>query len=728
MTDKLASALALAADGFHVFPLEPDSKLPAIMDYPGRATRDAAQIRAWWTCPVMGLPLDRNVGISTTRFGDDGALLVVDVDNKGNKHGDEAVAALKLEGLVLPSTRSALTPTGGRHLFYSVVHPVTQGANVLGAGVDIRSFGGYVVGIGSTLGRGTYHAGETGPVVEAPQWLIDRCKPTAERNRRADPAPDQAALNPDRAAKRALEYLRNLEPVTAGGRNEAGFRVAAKLKDLGVARETCAEMLATHWHCNPPLDSVELDHVVRSAYEYGQNSPGCDAPEVQFSPVSTNAEQSKTVDADLHPFDKLNMEYAYTLTGGSYVILWETRDEKGRQAVRYLDPSAFKTKFPGAYMPNGKRQVPLPQAWLEWPDRRSYDAVCFLPGLAPDSRFYNLWRGFAVQPAPAPYRPHKAVDMFLDHARDNVCGGDPNLARWLIGYFAHMVQRPWEKPLVALVFKGSKGTGKNALVERVGHLFGAHFAVADDSRYLTSQFNSHLENSLFLVFDEAFWSGDKKAEGKLKGLITGTDHLIERKGYEPYKVDNRTRVAIIGNEHWLVPASHDERRYAVFQVGEGRKQDRAYFQEMREGMEQGGYSYLLRYLLDYPIQGLDLNEAPSTEALLEQKHASLDPIHEWWLECLSEGSIAGGDFSGWPAEAETDRIRQALQRYFQKRNIRSRIPGAESVGRLMHQCAPSLTHKRARRGTGLVYVYSLPTLEASRTDWESFIGHKVTWE
>jgi hypothetical protein len=672
--------------------------------------------------------LDRNIGISTTRFGDNSALLVVDIDNKGDKHGDDTIRALELESLVLPSTRSTVTPTGGRHLFYSVVHPVTQGANVLGAGVDIRSFGGYVVGVGSTLGGGKYFAGEIGPVTEAPQWVIDRCKPAAERAKRADSTHEQVALNPDRAAKRALEYLRGLAPVTAGGRNEAGFRVAAKLKDLGITREVCAEMLAANWQCEPALDPAELDHVVRSAYEYGQNQPGYDAPEVQFSPVSTNSEQPKTVDAGLHPFDQLNMEYAYTLTGGSYVILWETRDEKGRQAVRYLDPSAFKTKFPGAYMPNGKRQVPLPQAWLEWPDRRSYDAVCFLPGLAPGSRFYNLWRGFSVEPAPAPYRSHKAVDMFLDHARDNVCGGDTKLTNWLIGYFAHMVQRPWEKPLVALVFKGSKGTGKNALVERVGHLLGAHFAVADDSRYLTSQFNSHLENSLFLVFDEAFWSGDKKAEGKLKGLITGTDHLIERKGYEPYKVDNRTRVAIIGNEHWLVPASHDERRYAVFQVGEGRKQDRAYFQEMREGMERGGYSHLLRYLLDYSIEGLDLNEAPNTQALLEQKHASLDPIQEWWLECLSEGTIAGGDFSGWPEEAEIDRVRQAMQRYLQKRNIRSRIPSAESVGRLMHQCAPNLIRKRVRRGASLAYAYKLPALEQARHDWETFIGHGMVWE
>ena len=76
----LDQALALAARGFHVFPLQANSKLPAIKDYPTRATRDAAQIRKWWSGQ------HRNIGISTSRFGDDEALIVVDVDTKEGKH------------------------------------------------------------------------------------------------------------------------------------------------------------------------------------------------------------------------------------------------------------------------------------------------------------------------------------------------------------------------------------------------------------------------------------------------------------------------------------------------------------------------------------------------------------------------------------------------------------------------------------------------------------------
>ena len=148
-------ALSLAKLGFHVFPLEPLSKVPAIDGYPVKATRDPEQIKRWWTCPVTGFPLDRNIAISTTRFGDDMALLVVDVDNKGEKRGDEVLLALELEHDV-PATWEAVTPTGGRHLIYVVDRPVKQGVNVLGDGLDVRSYGGYIVAPGSVTEKGEY--------------------------------------------------------------------------------------------------------------------------------------------------------------------------------------------------------------------------------------------------------------------------------------------------------------------------------------------------------------------------------------------------------------------------------------------------------------------------------------------------------------------------------------------------------------------------------------------
>lgn len=147
---RLTSALALAADGFFVFPLKPKQKTPAFEGWQQLATRDAATIREWWS------RRDYNVGIFTTRFGNGKALLVIDVDVKGEHNGEETLLRLELEGQAFPPTREQITPTGGRHLIYVVNEPVKQGAHVLGPGIDIRSRGGYIVGPGSVTKKGEY--------------------------------------------------------------------------------------------------------------------------------------------------------------------------------------------------------------------------------------------------------------------------------------------------------------------------------------------------------------------------------------------------------------------------------------------------------------------------------------------------------------------------------------------------------------------------------------------
>ena len=228
------------------------------------------------------------------------------------------------------------------------------------------------------------------------------------------------------------------------------------------------------------------------------------------------------------------------------------------------------------------------------------------------------------------------------------------------------------------------------------------------------------------VLDEAFWSGDKQSEGIIKDLVTGSKHVIEHKGKEPYSVRNLTRIAIIGNEDWVVPASHDERRWAVFDVGSGRRQDRDFFKRMREGLDAGGNRHLLRYLLDYELG--DINAAPDTKGLLRQKHASLEPFEQWWLDCLMSGCLVSSDFSTWPDEVVTTRFQAAYQKYMRDRNIRTRSLDSRSIGRTLSTVVPSIKRNRVRRDDGLCYVYTLPSLDIARQDWEQHIGSKVEWE
>lgn len=733
MLDK---ALSLARFGFHVFPLISGGKLPLISEWQKRATRDEATIRGWWTCPVTGFEQDHNIGICTTRFLDDAALLAVDVDNKNGKSGDRSVLALELAGKEFPATYTQETPTGGRHYVYYVREPVKQGVNVLGDGLDVRSRGGFIVASGSVTERGAYTGTVHGPLEDAPRWMVDACgrAPEAEETPSAPPAGVDVA----RAKQRAAEWLFGDAPfaVQGQGGDATTFKVAARLKDFGVSAND-AVLLMLQWNelCQPPWTPEEIERKVANAYKYGTEAPGAAAPEVDFkAPAVTSVPSVPSAvpaEANQHPFERLNREYAFVLAGGGHHILWETKDQHGEFRLEHLAEESFHKDHAAFLMEAGDGVKPVTKLWVNNKARRSYRGICFMPGREAPAGWYNLWRGFAIQHDPNVLYSDEAkwaVAAWLEHLEKNVCGGDPELAKWLTAWFAHIVQKPDEKPLVALVLRGGKGVGKNALVQLGMHnILGAHARLYTDRRYLVGQFNGHFENLLLCTFDEAFWSGDKQAEGILKGLITGDKHVIEHKGKEPYAVENKCRVVIIGNEEWLVPASHDERRFAVFDVGPGRKNDRQFFERMRRGMANGGGALLLGHLLQVDLSAVDINAAPSTEGLLDQKTATLEPFQQWWLECLTQGSVVGSEAVGWPAEVDKDRMRFAFGRYLKDRNIKARMPDSRALGKMIHKFA-SLASGKRRHGNDFIQTYKLGSLATHRAEWEAYIGHPQKWD
>lgn len=724
----LNSAIELANMGFHVFPLRPNSKLPLVKDFPNVATTDIEKIKAWWTCPIMGTEQPYNIGISTTKFGPatgygptHGALVVVDVDDKGAKKGSDTLFELEMNGLELPETFAQSTTTGGRHLVFWNKEAVKQGVEILGKGLDIRSKGGYIVGAGSKIDGKKYSAINTN-IKDAPQWVIDACGKAPEKK---EAKKGEKYIPTEYDISRAIHYLENEAPESVKGAagDQTAYKVAAKVKDFGISKEHCLDLMMTNWFEGSGWTAEKLSLKIEHAYNYGQHKVGEASPTADFTPVATAETEEVSY---LH---KMNKEYALVYVGGSHSILNETVDEKGRAVMVLLSEITFKRRFSPYTV---QKNITWAEEWLDWPGRREYKGLCFAPGREPGNNYYNLWRGFTVEPMSyedGNKEQQKGFDAFKEHALKNICAGNQEHFNWLMGYFAHMIQKPYERPLTTVVFQGRKGVGKNALVDRVGSLLGrTSYLVAHDGRYLTSNFNGHLESCLCLVLDEAFWSGDKSAEGKLKGITTAPEIMIERKGKEPYSVDNVTRLVIIGNEEWLVPASSDERRYAVFAVGEGNMQDGKYFHDMRINLdEKGGNKILLHYLQNYDLSNVDVNDAPKTAALLEQKVNSLDPFEKFWHSCLTEGELICSDFGADWEDLDKDRLRLAFGRYCREANIRSRLPDPRAIGRMLKKLCPSATSSKKQEEGERKNIYKLPTLLESRREWDQVMGQESIW-
>lgn len=295
---KLDRALALAEQGFKVFPLVENSKVPAIKGWPRKATTDPARIRRWWVDPVTGWKQDYNIGIATGH-----GLAVIDVDDKGNKRGSNALAALEREHGPLPATLTSRTPSGGRHLLLRVEQDVANSVEGLGDGLDVRGAGGYIVAPGSELPNGAYkwepgHGPDSLQPAPMPAWL---CAKLA-----AAPKPPQEAANSNTAPAVELDtplaidlarqYLESEAPEAIEGRggDATTYKVACRVKDFGVSEAACLDLMLEVYNdkCSPPWEPSDLARKVASAYRYGQIAPGAKSPAADFGPVAETTEAS----------------------------------------------------------------------------------------------------------------------------------------------------------------------------------------------------------------------------------------------------------------------------------------------------------------------------------------------------------------------------------------------------------------------------------------------------
>ena len=168
----LEAALAYAAQGIPVFPCGPDKK-PLVPHGFKNASNSEQVIRAWW-----GIWPDAMIGRPT---GAASGVVVLDVDQGPGKVGGESLAALVAQHGPLPDTWEALTPSGGRHLYFRYVpeRPIPCSTSRVGQHLDVRGDGGYVVVPPSRLpdGRGyewelSSHPDDV-PLAPVPEWLME---------------------------------------------------------------------------------------------------------------------------------------------------------------------------------------------------------------------------------------------------------------------------------------------------------------------------------------------------------------------------------------------------------------------------------------------------------------------------------------------------------------------------------------------------------------------------
>jgi len=244
-----------------MFPGRPGEKVPRIAEWQQRSSDDKGQLSAW-AQQYEGC----NWCLDTEKSG----LLVVDLDS------EDAVRWFNEQNGGPASTRAVKTPRGGWHIYFKGEGKSTVGK--LSDKVDTRGLGGYVMLPGSRTKDGSYTLVLDLPVAPVPAWLTEALGATSVR--RPDAAVPLVEYDLPANIGAAVGYLLGAEPAVQGaGGDMLTYQTACKVRDIGISRDKCLELMALHWNdrCSPPWDMTGFDSLetkVLSAYNCAKDQPG----------------------------------------------------------------------------------------------------------------------------------------------------------------------------------------------------------------------------------------------------------------------------------------------------------------------------------------------------------------------------------------------------------------------------------------------------------------------
>ena len=238
MTNLDMLPLSYAASGWPVFPCRPadeydpetgevlPEKAPLISNgFRGATLNERVITELWKRNPgaLVGVPTGERIG-----------AWVLDLDVKPNANGHEWLAVQEDIHGPLPETARVQTANGGTHIFFRHVEGVRNRGG-LGAGVDVRGEGGFVIAAGSEMADGRkyewidHDGGGIPAIAQAPQWLLDLVLPPVRQATSHDyhytPGDNDAYVE---GAVRA-----ELSKLAHTGQGERGYQLNASAFSLG---------------------------------------------------------------------------------------------------------------------------------------------------------------------------------------------------------------------------------------------------------------------------------------------------------------------------------------------------------------------------------------------------------------------------------------------------------------------------------------------------------------
>jgi len=291
-------------------------------------------------------------------------------------------------------------------------------------------------------------------------------------------------------------------------------------------------------------------------------------------------------------------------------------------------------------------QTPLAKLWNEWPARRCYSQVTYVPGkpkVLNHGTVYNGWCGLGVEPKKGTIKPWRELLAYLFD------GAPKEHVLWFEQWLGFPLKHPGTKMASAVGMWGAQGVGKSLIpLVTMGPIYGRNFASVKQPE-LESDFNDWAADRQFVLVDEVSAEDSKHRGALLKHLITSPRIHINRKGLPRYEVPDYINYMLASNSPRAFDLDEDDRRFFVHKVAatERLPQDLAAMycdkwlgRVNRTNVFTGeGHAHLLYYFLhELDYSGFQHDRPPMTSAKRDMVEVGRHPaVH--WLLTFAEGDL-----------------------------------------------------------------------------------------
>jgi hypothetical protein len=230
-----------------------------------------------------------------------------------------------------------------------------------------------------------------------------------------------------------------------------------------------------------------------------------------------------------------------------------------------------------------------------------------LPGEFPLQLAYTLEEGKGDTQEP--------VDLFRGLV-GILASHQPALEEYLLNWLAHMLQKPFQLPGVALIITGRKGYGKDTLFDFLGEfvLGSDYFTNYTENNQLFDHHDTGKVQKLMVKVEEADRAVCMKNSSALKGMITASKMMVNPKNKQPFQTTNFCRYVLTTNKGNPVEFSDGERRYVLLASSGEKKGDLPYWLNLRSKLFTAiGGKQVAEYLLARDISSFIPQSLPANE-------------------------------------------------------------------------------------------------------------------